>query len=106
MNPRFSSRVDMDRLPPIPSPPSALWREFRINALPYLTFLSALAATVVTWRTYIGPSSFVGEVVSISAIVCSPQPGRVVQIRVGQLERVTKGQAVVQILTTDPRILE
>ena len=32
----------MESLPPIPTPPAERWREFRIQALPLMTFVAVL----------------------------------------------------------------
>lgn len=94
------------KLPPIPSPPGTAFREFRINVMPALVFGAVLAATAYVWRGYVGPSTWVGEAQSSRAIVSCPQSGRVVQLQVGPLQKVTAGEPLVQILTTDPKILE
>lgn len=94
------------KLPPIPSPPGTAFREFRINVMPALVFGAVLAATAYVWRGYVGPSTWVGEAESSRAIVSCPQSGRVVQLKVGPLQKVSAGEPLVQILTTDPRILE
>ena len=95
-----------NKLPPIPSPPGTAFREFRINVMPALAFGLVLAATVMTWRNYVGPSSLVGEVESVRTVVASAQAGRVVQMRVGAFQQVSAGQPLVQILIADPRVLE
>ena len=57
----------MEKLPQIPSPPGTAFREFRITVMPFLTFAAVLAATVILWRQYVGPSSMVGEVLRARA---------------------------------------
>lgn len=94
------------KLPPIPSPPGTAFREFRITVLPFLMFGLVLVVTAYLWTGYVGPSTLVGEVASNRAIVSCPHPGRVVQLRVGHLQKVLAGQALVQILTADPKVLE
>jgi multidrug resistance efflux pump len=94
------------KLPPIPSPPGTAFREFRINVMPALVFGAVLAAAAYTWKSYVGPSTWVGEAESNRAIVSCSQSGRVVQLRVGPLQKVVAGEPLVQILTTDPKILE
>ena len=96
----------MEKLPPIPSPPGTVWREFRVRGLPVVVFLLVLSVTVVTWRNYIGPSTLVGEVESIRASVGAPQAGRVVQLSVHAMERVSKGQVLGMVATADPRVLQ
>lgn len=95
-----------NKLPPIPSPPGTAFREFRINVMPALVFGAVLATTAFIWRGYVGPSTWVGEAESSRAVVSCPQSGRVVQLRVGPLQKVVAGEPIAQILTTDPKILE
>jgi len=68
-------------------------------------FAGVLGLTVVTWRSYVGPSQLVGEVEAIRSIVSAPQAGQLIEMRVGFLQRVTAGEPLVVILPTDPRAL-
>ena len=94
------------KLPPIPTPPGAAFREFRIRALPFLAFVGMVAATVVLWRGYVGPSAWVGEVQMTRSIISTPQPSRVTKVRVGMLDRVVAGQPLADVTAADPRYLE
>ncbi len=96
----------MEKLPLIPSPPGTVWREFRVRGLPIVVFVLVLGLTVFAWRNYVGPSSLVGEVESIRASVGAPQAGRVVQLSVHAMERVSKGQVLGLVAASDPRILQ
>ncbi len=96
----------METLPPIPTPPGAAFREFRVRAVPFMAFAAVLAATMVLWRGYVGPSSWVGEVQMTRSIVSAAQPARVTKVRVGMLDRVTAGQPVADLIAADPRYLE
>jgi hypothetical protein len=51
----------MEPLPPIPTPLEQRWREFRIQVLPVVFFLSIVAALVFVWRSYIIPVNIAGE---------------------------------------------
>jgi len=95
----------MDKLPRIPSPPRVIFRELRIAVLPFVTFTLVLGLTVVSWRTYVGPSSMVGEVEPVRTFVTAPQAGRIVILSVGLLERVTAGQSIGQIQPVDSLVL-
>ncbi|MBL9175868.1 MAG: HlyD family efflux transporter periplasmic adaptor subunit [Verrucomicrobiales bacterium] len=95
----------MEKLPPIPSPPGATFREFRITVLPVLMFLGVLGATLVTWRRYVGPSQLVGEVEAVYAVVSAPQAGLIRELRVDLLQRVSAGQTLAVLVPTDPRVL-
>ena len=53
----------MESLPPIPTPPAERWREFRIQALPLLTFVVVLLGGQIRWlRPAVLPVRAVGGV--------------------------------------------
>ena len=81
----------MDKLPPIPSPPGTVFREFRVAVLPFVVFATVLGLTVYTWSNYVGPSNFVGEVAPIRTVVSSTQPGHLTLLNVGLLDRIREG---------------
>lgn len=93
-------------LKPIPTPPGTWFREFRIQTFPYIAFVLVLGATVWLWRGYVGPSTLVGEVESVRGIVSSIGPGRLAQVQVDALQRVTAGQVLARVITVEPRVLE
>lgn len=93
-------------LPPIPTPPGALFREFRIRFVPYLAFAGAAVVTLWLWRGYVGPATLVGEAESVRGIVSSLGPGRIAQVQVDALQRVTAGQVLARVITVEPRVLE
>jgi multidrug resistance efflux pump len=90
----------------IPSPPGAAFREFRIVAMPFLMFGAALIALVLMWRDYVGPAALVGEVESVRSVIAASAPGRLGQIHVDSLAKVRAGQAIVQLLPVEPRVLD
>ena len=77
-----SSRPPEEALQPIPTPPGAAFREFRIAIVPYLLFGVMLAVTAQVWRGYVGPSMLLGEVESVKAVIASATAGRLVQVQV------------------------
>jgi len=93
-------------LTPIPTPAGTLFREFRIQAFPYIAFMLVVGLTVWLWRGYVGPATWVGEVESVRGVVSSVGPGRLAQLQVDALQRVTAGQVVARVITVEPRILE
>lgn len=93
-------------LPPIPTPPGTLFREFRIQVVPYLAFAVVLGATLWLWRGYVGPASLVGEAESVRGVVSSVGPGRLAQVQVDALQRVVAGQVLARVITAEPRVLE
>lgn len=95
----------MEKLPRIPSPPGATFREFRIAMVPGLVFAAVLVLTLITWRNYVGPSQLVGEVEAIRSLVSAPQAGQILDLRISFLQRVSQGEILAVLLPTDPRAL-
>ncbi len=95
----------MDKLPRIPSPSGTVWREFRVTAVPIVAFVIVLILTIILWRTYVGPSTVVGEVETVRSIVASAQPGRVTQMKVTLLQHVKAGDPLLQVLPADLKMI-
>src|SRR5213594_3144403 len=93
----------MNKLPPIPSPPGKLWREFRIQLLPVLVFLGAVVAAGVLWKTSLAAPSLVGQVESIQAEVRSPDTGVLAMLYVTDHQVVKMGDVIGEVDTSDPR---
>jgi multidrug resistance efflux pump len=96
----------MDRLPPIPTPPSQRWREIRIKLMPLAVFAGALLASALIWKDNVAPPTLLGEVESIRACVSSPKPGVLAQLNIVRLQSVRAGDPIGQLITTDPRVLQ
>jgi multidrug resistance efflux pump len=96
----------MERLPPIPTPPSQRWREIRIKMMPFTVFLGALLATVIIWKDNVAPPTLLGEVEAVRACVSSPKSGILAQLNIVRLQEVKAGDHIGQVITTDPRILQ
>jgi multidrug resistance efflux pump len=90
----------MDKLPPIPTPPSQRWREFRIQVLPLIIFTGILLGVVVLWRNFVAPTGIVGEVEAIKADVISIQDGTVARLSIDRFEMVEAGQELGEISTS------
>jgi multidrug resistance efflux pump len=93
-------------LTPIPTPAGTLFREFRIQAVPYIAFAMVVGITAWLWQGYVGPATWVGEVESVRGVVSSMGPGRLAHVQVDALQRVTAGQVLARVITVEPRILE
>ncbi len=91
---------------PIPTPAGTLFREFRIQAVPYIAFAMVVGITAWLWQGYVGPATWVGEVESVRGVVSSMGPGRLAHVQVDALQRVTAGQVLARVITVEPRILE
>jgi multidrug resistance efflux pump len=96
----------MDPLPPIPTPPSQRWREFRIQALPVLTFIAVLVCVAVLWSNYVLPTNIVGEVESTHAVVISGTLGTLKEVLVQRFQRVKAGDEIARISTVGSDTLQ
>lgn len=97
---------NQERLPRIPSPPGAAFREFRIRFLPAIAFAAVLSGTVVTWQGYVAPSNWVGEVETVRSVVSSTQPGRLTELTVGHLQQVAAGDVLARVLPSDTELVD
>jgi multidrug resistance efflux pump len=95
----------MDKLPPIPTPVSQRWREFRIQVLPLIIFLCVILAVVFLWRNFVAPSGIIGEVESIKADVISLQDGMVARLTVDRFEQVQVGQEIGEVISSSEDFL-
>ncbi len=94
----------MDPLPPIPTPPSMYWREFRIRYLPAVAFVVIMISIVVLWRNA-GITSFVAGVAEgVRSTISSPQIGVIQQLNVQPYQVVQAGDPIAIILPKDPRV--
>src|SRR5256885_6747364 len=89
----------MDSLPPIPTPVSQRWREFRIQILPIITFVAILSMTVMMWRNFVQPSGVAGQAGIVKANI-------IAELHVDLSQCVTNGQVIGTIVGTDPDILK
>lgn len=96
----------MDRLAPIPTPPSQIWREIRVRLLPAVLFVCTASAVVLMFRNNFAAPTLVGEVEKIHANVSSPKPGKLAQLNVTRLQKVKAGDVIAKVITTDPQILQ
>lgn len=92
----------MDPLPPIPTPTAHRWREFRIQALPVITFIAVLAGIVFLWNGYVVPTNIVGEVEPHQVLVISTLPGTIKEIKVKRFQRVSAGEEIALVNTFSP----
>src|SRR5437773_1166953 len=95
----------MNPLPPIPIPTEQRWREWRIQAVPLVVFLAALAGVVALWRNYVAPPTLVGQVEILRENIASPKTGILAQMSVTNFQQVKAGQPAGQVIITDPKIL-
>jgi multidrug resistance efflux pump len=96
----------MDSLAPIPTPPSQRWKEFRIQALPVVTFIAVLVCVIVLWRNYVVPTSMVGQVELVQANVISSVPATVKEIKVKQFQHVKAGDEIAVLSALDTETVQ
>jgi len=93
-------------LPPIPTPPTQLWREFRISFLPLIIFTATLIGVLLLWRQYVVPISVLGLVQTNSVQVVTTQAGLVTNMGVQQFDWVTNGQPIASVVVFDPEMTQ
>jgi multidrug resistance efflux pump len=87
----------MDKLPPIPTPASQRWREFRIQVLPMVMFAGVALSVAFLWRSFVAPTGIVGEVEAVKSDVISLQDGTVARLDIDRFEVVEEGQEIGEI---------
>jgi HlyD family secretion protein len=97
----------MESLPPIPTPASQRWREFRIRVLPIFFFACVAAVIAFLWRDVaIPPTLAVGFVETNAALVSAPMDGLISQLGVKRFQQVNKGDQICHLVIKDPKILK
>jgi len=96
--------MDPQSLPPIPTPLSLRWREFRVRVLPALLFVVALGTVCFIWQRDLQAPMLVGAVEVRSAQVAVPYPGKILQLNVANFQVVTQGTPVAVLVPSDPRV--
>src|SRR5688572_18029923 len=96
----------MNKLPPIPTPVSQRWREFRIQVLPLIIFVCVILAVALLWRNFVAPTGIIGEVESIKADVISLQDGTLARLSVDRFEHVQAGQEIGEIISSSEDFLK
>src|SRR2546426_8734967 len=95
-------KPDPNRLPPIPTPVSAVWREFRIQVIPFVVFAIVVCGAVIVWKTLpiSGQIRGVGE--GQRSLVTSPRIGVLQRVEVQPYQWVEAGDPLVTIAPYDP----
>lgn len=95
-----------DKLPPIPTPASQRWREFRIQILPFIIFIAVVAGIVSLWRGFVNPVGIVGFAETNAVNVVATQDGLLSVLNVERFQMVTQDQEIGLIVNTDPEFLK
>lgn len=98
--------MDNAKLPPIPTPFSQRWREFRIQILPILVFIATIAAIVYLWRNVVQPVGIVGFVETNQVSIASLQDGLISELYVERFQVVKKDQPIGIVTATDPVLIQ
>ncbi|MES2697296.1 MAG: hypothetical protein V4773_27775 [Verrucomicrobiota bacterium] len=102
----MSPKSDMsDRLPPIPTPRSQIWRQIRLQYIPVIVFFIGLAAAAFIWSRWVAPPTLVGEAEAIRAELRSAQSGRIVELKVDLLQPVKAGDVIGHVLLNEPGVI-
>jgi HlyD family secretion protein len=90
---------------PIPIPWSQRWRDVRVRFVPALIFVAILFILVLLWKNYASAPTLVGQAEVVPANVSCYKPGMLAQLYVNRFQKVKAGDAIGQVLVTDPKIL-
>src|SRR5688572_14749681 len=97
--------MDKEKLPPIPTPVSQRWREFRIQVLPFMVFVAILTGVVYLWKGYVQPIGVIGAAETNLVNVTTLQDGMISELFVERFQNVTTGQVIAIVVNTDPELI-
>jgi multidrug resistance efflux pump len=95
-----------DKLPPIPTPASQRWREFRIQVLPVVVFAAAVLGIVYLWKNFVQPVGIVGLAQTNTVNVTCTVDGLISQLLVEPFQTVTQGQVVAIVQAADSDVVQ
>ena len=95
-----------ERLPPIPTPSSQLWRQLRLQYLPVVIFVAGVVAAVVLWTQWVAPPTLVGEAEAVRTELRARQSGLLAELNVDVLQPVTAGQMIGRVVITDSQLVD
>jgi len=98
--------MDNAKLPPIPTPFSQRWREFRIQVLPFFVFAATIVGIVYLWRNIVQPIGIVGFVETNQVYVASLLDGHISELYVDRFQVLKKDQPIGVITATDPELIK
>ena len=90
---------------PIPIPWRERWRDARLRFIPMLLFIGVVFALAVLWKDYASAPKLVGQAEAVPANVSCYKPGMLAELSVDRFQKVKAGDAIGQVLVTDPKIL-
>lgn len=95
-----------ERLPPVPTPSSQLWRQLRLQYLPVVIFALGVVAATVLWTKWVAPPTLIGEAEAVRTEVRSPQSGMLADLTIDLLQPVKAGQVIGRVIVNDPKVLD
>jgi multidrug resistance efflux pump len=98
--------METTKLPPIPTPASQRWREFRIQVLPFVMFLAIIVAIVVLWKNYVQPIGVIGFAETNQVNVTSLTDGIIQALMVESFQVVTQGQPIAVVSGADSELIK
>ena len=97
--------MKVDPLPPIPSPPAHLWRQFRVRALPVVAFTVVACLAVWLWSENLANPLVMATAQGLEADVSSPVDGALSELRVVRFQEVRKGDVLAMVSPARPEVL-
>ena len=90
---------------PIPIPWRQRWHDVRMRFFPALIFIAVLFVLAVLWKDHVSAPTLVGQAEVVPANVSCYKAGMLAQLSVDRFQKVKAGEAIGQVLVTDPKIL-
>jgi multidrug resistance efflux pump len=95
-----------ERLSPIPTPASQLWRQLRLQYLPVVIYIAGLVCAYLLWTHWVAPPTLVGEAEAVRTELRAAQSGMLADLNVELLQPVKAGQRIGRVIVNDPKVLE
>jgi multidrug resistance efflux pump len=95
-----------ERLSPIPTPASQLWRQLRLQYLPVVIYIAGLVGAYLLWKHWVAPPTLVGEAEAVRTELRAAQGGMLADLNVELLQPVKAGQRIGRVIVNDPKVLE
>src|SRR5688500_17544896 len=95
-----------ERLPPIPTPSSQLWRQLRLQYLPVLIFVGGIAAAAMLWTRWVAPPTLIGEAEAIRTELRAGRAGMLSELKIDMLQPVKAGQTIGRVILNDPKLVD
>jgi multidrug resistance efflux pump len=93
----------MNDLPPIPTPLSARWHEFRVRFGPIVFFIILVSGAGLLWQRVSGSYTLLGLGEGVRSLVSSPYAGLIQELKVNPFQMVNQGDPIIVVRPVDPR---